>query len=170
MSGIRRERVIDEKRRLRVVRWWYALHLVAIVAVILSLLIRNGPPGSWGYAIGLGAWLGSFATSSVLLVTVGLTGVYERPFTVATVKGLVAAIAIAPGFLLYGIGLMTTPVLFVIGVIARGIVIGIQRYLGVSVPATEIGSRDCDHRRGSRMLSRERERAPLTPKAGHRER
>ncbi|MGU3292957.1 hypothetical protein [Williamsia sp. M5A3_1d] len=137
MNGIRHERIIDEKRRLRVVRCWYALHLVVIVAVILGLLIRNGPPASWGFAVGLGLWLGTFATSSVLLLTVGLLGVYEKTSTVVTVKGLAASIAVATGFLLYGLGIMSTPILAVIGIVLRLVVLTIQRALGVRRIVTE---------------------------------
>ncbi|MGJ0120197.1 hypothetical protein ACQ7HM_13425 [Williamsia sp. MIQD14] len=171
MSRTRRERIIDEKRRLRVVRCWYALHLVAIVAVIAGLLIRNGPPDSWGFAIGMAAWLGSFAISSVLLLTGGLLGVYETQIPVTTIKVIASVVSLGSGFLLYGLSLVTTPVLLIAGMILRLAVIAVQRLLGLRLAsATEIDSRDGDHRRGSRLLSREREHAPGTPKAGHRER
>lgn len=116
---------------MRVVWCWYALHVLAVVAVIAGVLIANDPPANVGLALGLSLWLGTFATSSILVVTAGLTGVYERTSPVLATKAVAGGIAGLTGLPLYGLGLVSTPILVLLGVLLRLAVIGIQRLLGL---------------------------------------
>jgi hypothetical protein len=165
MDDERNERVIDEKRRVRVVRRWYATHLAVIVVVVVALLIWNGPPQSLGLALAIVAWLGTFGVASVLLLTGGLLGVYESGINVFTIKAVATVAALGSGFFLYGLGFLTTPVLLAIGVALRLAVVGVQRRLRIRrASPEEIAARYGHHDRENGLLSRERDRAPFAPR------
>ena len=137
MNAVRHERIVDERRRRRIVRWYYATHLIAFIGVIFGFLIRFGPPADLAYAAGMTLWLGGFGASSVLLLTGGLLGIYETSTSVTTIKVTAALVSLLSGFLIYGLGIITTPVLLLAGILLRALVMWVQRRLGLQrAPAT----------------------------------
>ncbi|GAA1457558.1 hypothetical protein [Williamsia maris] len=81
-----------------------------------------------------------WATSSWLVLTFGWIGVYMAPTTAWPVIGGATVIAVMSGFLFYGVSIVTTPVLLLVGVSVRGVIVGIQRWMGIRLVPTATAS------------------------------
>ena len=136
---IRSFRPLTEDRRHRVTRWFVGAQFAVIATTLLVWLgiaihedMHLADPSA-GLIVGL---LVVFTTSSWLVLTFGWIGVYMAPTTAWPVIGGATVVALMSGFLFYGLSIVTTPVLLLVGVSVRGLIVGIQRWMGIRLVPT----------------------------------
>lgn len=126
----RKRRVITERRRSKVVKVFVLVQILvcaALASIPVVAWLFNGAPSPTGAVATTAVLLTVWGVTSYVTLTAGLIGIY-LPWPVAwKVLGIAGLAALISGFAAILLGLFTTPLIVVIALLARSLVIRVQR-------------------------------------------